>query len=103
MALARNHADLAAAVGDRPMMSATVIPLRAPWRRAWLICFVDGADYRGELHGEPVDDGPTLTMVGPHELVLARLMQPDVRRGLPILDPRGALNKPRPYRNQPRS
>ena len=64
---------------------AQIIPFPVRLQRAWLICRVDGDLYRGEVFGDGVTDGPTLTGEGPRELVLAALQRPEARRGLPIV------------------
>lgn len=68
---------------------ATILPFPIRWHRAWLVCPVEGAAYRGEVHGEGFD-GPRVTEAGDRELVMAALQQPEYRRGLPILSSEGA-------------
>lgn len=63
---------------------ATIIPFPKRWHRAWLVCLVEGADYRGELHGADCE-GERLTEAGPHARVIEVLKRPENRRGLPIV------------------
>ena len=68
---------------------ATILPFLTRWIRAWLVCPVEGADFRGEVHGEGFD-GPRVTEAGDRELVMAALQLPEYRRGLPIVSKEGA-------------